>query len=95
MSAYVVASYRVTDPESFGPYPEAATKTLAAAGAEIIAVDLDSEAMEGAANPVTVILKFPSKEAMKAWYNSPEYQAVIGLRTENSEGTMVLVNGMA
>lgn len=94
MSAYVIASYHVTNPEAFGPYPEAATKTLEAHGAEIIAVDLESEAMEGAPEPVTVILKFPSKDAMKAWYNSPEYQEVIGLRTDNSEGTMVLINGM-
>ena len=94
MPAYVIANYRITDPEAFSTYPDAATETLAAAGAEIIAVDLESEAMEGSPQPVTVILKFPSKAEMKAWYNSPQYQAVIGLRTDNSEGTMVLVNGM-
>jgi uncharacterized protein (DUF1330 family) len=51
--------------------------------------------IEGDAHPVTVILKFESKDAMKAWYNSPEYQAVIGLRTDNSEGSMVLIDGSA
>ena len=50
--------------------------------------------MEREPNPVNVILKFPSKDAMKAWYNSPEYQAVIGLRTDNSEGTMVVIDGI-
>lgn len=95
MPAYVVASYRVTDPDGYGSYPEEATKTLAAAGAEVIAVDLNTEVIEGEGYPVTVILKFESKDAMKAWYNSPEYQAVKGMRTENAEGTMVLVEGMA
>lgn len=57
-------------------------------------IRVTGEVMEGEPNPVTVILKFPSKDAMKAWYNSPEYQAVIGLRTDNSEGTMVVIDGI-
>ena len=95
MAAFVVANYRVTDPEGYGSYPAHAQETLAKAGAEVIAVDLNSEAIEGEPNPVTVILKFESKDAMKAWYNSPEYQAAIGLRTDNSVGTMVLIEGPA
>ena len=91
MTAYVVANYIVNNPEGFESYPPAAQETLAAAGGEVIAVDMNSEVMEGEAYPVTVILKFESKEAMKAWYNSPEYQAVIGLRTDNADGTMVLI----
>jgi uncharacterized protein (DUF1330 family) len=94
MSAYVVANYRITNPDAIAPYAAAATETLVAAGAEVMAVDLESEVIEGEPQPVTVILKFASKEAMKAWYNSPEYQAVKGLRTDNSEGTIVLINGM-
>jgi uncharacterized protein (DUF1330 family) len=95
MAAFVVANYQVTNPEGFGAYPEAATKTLDAAGAEVVAVDLNSEIIEGNSNSVTVILKFESKDAMKAWYNSPEYQEIIGLRTDNSEGSMVVIDGPA
>ena len=95
MSAYVVANYQVTNPEGFESYAPAAQQTLAAAGAEVIAVDLNSEVIEGDLYPVTVILKFESKEAMKAWYNSEEYQSVIGLRTDNAEGSMVLLDGPA
>lgn len=95
MSAYVVANYQVTNPEGFESYAPAAQQTLAAAGAEVVAVDLNSEVIEGDLYPVTVILKFESKEAMKAWYNSEEYQAVIGLRTDNAEGSMVLLDGPA
>jgi uncharacterized protein (DUF1330 family) len=94
MSAYLVANYRVTNPEGYAPYPEAASGTLAAAGVEVVAIDMDTEALEGDTYPVTVILKFPSKDAIKAWYNSPEYQAVIGLRTANTEGKVAIINGM-
>jgi uncharacterized protein (DUF1330 family) len=95
MSAFVVATYKVTNPDGFREYAPKAQETLAAAGAEVVAVDLNSEVIEGNPHPVTVILKFESKDAMKAWYNSPEYQAVIGLRTDNSEGSMVLIDGSA
>lgn len=93
MPAYVVANYTVTNPGAFEPYAQAATETLATHGAEVVAVDLNSEAVEGEPGQVTVILKFASKEAMKTWYDSPEYQDIIGLRTDNSEGTMVLLEG--
>lgn len=93
MAVYLVVNYEVTNPEGFASYPEAARKTLADAGAEVVAVDMESEILEGEARPVTVILKFESRDAMKAWYDSPEYQAVKDLRTDNSEGIMVLVQG--
>ena len=38
-----------------------------------------------------MIIKFESKEALNAWYNSPEYQEIIHLRTDNSEGIAVAV----
>ncbi len=93
MPAYIVANYTVTNPGGYGDYPQKATETLVAHGAEVVAVDLNSEVLEGKPQPVTVILRFGSKEAAKAWYDSPEYQAIIGLRANNSEGTMVLIEG--
>lgn len=93
MAAYIIASYKVTNPEPFQAYPPAATPTLIAHGAEILAVDLDSEVVEGQPYPVTVVLKFASKEAARAWYHSPEYQEALPLRLDNTEGSMVLVNG--
>ena len=56
---------------------------------------MNSEVIEGSLNPVTVILKIESKEAMKGWYDSPEYQEIIGLRTDNSEGSMIVIDGLA
>ena len=36
-----------------------------------------------------VVLKFSSKEALRTWYDSPEYQQIIHLRTDNTEGHVV------
>ncbi len=92
MTAYVVASFTVTDPTEYDAYRPAVLPTFLAHGCRILAADYASQAIEGQPNPVTVILEFASKAAASAWYESPEYQAIKHLRTDNSEGTVVLVD---
>jgi uncharacterized protein (DUF1330 family) len=38
-------------------------------------------------------LRFATKSAARAWYESPEYQAISHLRTDNTEGIGVLAEG--
>ena len=95
MAAYVIASYRVTNPESYQAYPPAVLPVLERHNAELLVADFNSEAVEGEPAPVTVVLRFPSKEAARAWYQSPEYQEIAHLRTDNAEGTIVFVDGFA
>ena len=92
MAAYFIASYRITDPTGYESYVPAVMPTLLAADCEVLAADYCSQVIEGAPGEVTVILKFASKEAGLAWYNSPEYQAIKHHRTDNSEGTAVLID---
>ena len=43
--------------------------------------DENIEVIEGKTNDTRcVLLKFKDKDEAKRWYNSPEYQAVVGLR---------------
>ncbi len=44
--------------------------------------------------PRTVILEFPSREAFRAWYDSPEYQEILPLRLDSTPGTLIAVNGL-
>lgn len=92
MAAYLIASYRITDPEGYASYVPAVVPQLMAAGCEILVADYASQPVEGAPGDVTVVLKFASKAEAMEWYDSPEYQAIKHLRTDNSEGTMVAVN---
>ena len=92
MTAYFVASYRITDPVGYEPYVPAVVATLLAHGCEPLVADYDSQVIEGESNSVTVVLKFASKAAALGWYNSPEYQAIKHYRTDNCEGTAVLVD---
>ena len=92
MAAYLVANYRITDPERYGAYPPAVMPTLVAHGAEVLVADNESEVVEGEPSSVTIVLKFPSREAARAWYDSPEYQEIVHLRTDNSEGFVVFAD---
>jgi uncharacterized protein (DUF1330 family) len=93
MSAYMVFNYTVTNLDGYAPYGRAARRTLAAHGVEGVVADYSSQTIEGAPGPVTVVLRFESREAALAWYRSDEYQSVVHLRTDNSEGTAVLCDG--
>jgi uncharacterized protein (DUF1330 family) len=90
MPAYAVASYTITDPEGFRPYGPAVAPILAAHKAEVLAADNSSTAVEGSPGQTTVILRFPSKEAALAFYDSEEYQAIAHYRSANSDGSIVV-----
>lgn len=93
MAGYFIANYRITNPDAYKAYLPAVRPTLQAHGAEILVADYVSDPVEGAPGHVTVVLKFSSKEAARAWYNSAEYQKIIHLRTDNSKGLAVFADG--
>ena len=95
MAAYFIAQYAVNDPDLYREYQAGAGPTIQAHGGELIAFDVAAEGVEGTApGPQTVILKFESTEAVKAWYNSAEYQAVVGKRLAASSGFAVISQSM-
>lgn len=94
MSAYFVFNYQINNRDAYEPYLGEVPKTLQAHGAEILAADFESEAIEGDAKRVTIVLKIPSKESALNWYQSPDYQEIIGLRLDNSDGISSLAIGM-
>jgi uncharacterized protein (DUF1330 family) len=95
MAAYLIANYRITNPDAYAAYPPAVAPTLAPFGGELLVADFDSEVVEGEAYPVSIVLRFPSRQAARDWYNSAEYQAVSSLRTDNTEGQLVFVDAFS
>ena len=95
MAAYFIAQYVVNNPDLYREYQAGAGPTIQASGAELVAFDVAAETIEGTPpGPQTVIIKFESTEAAKAWYNSEEYQAVVGKRLEATEGFAVISQSM-
>ena len=95
MAVYFIAQYVVNDRNLYTEYQQGAGPTIAAHGAELVAFDVASETVEGKPpGPQTVILKFDSVEKAKAWYNSAEYQAVVGKRLAATDGFAVISQSM-
>ena len=93
MSAYLVFNYAITDAEGYSAYPGAAFGTMSGHDLEILVADYSSEPKEGEPGEVTVVMRFPSKDAAMAWYESDGYEAVKAHRTNNSRGVTVLCDG--
>ena len=86
MAAYLVGNLKVTNPEGFTEYRELVAKTITDHGGEYVVADANSVPVEGDPEHLSVVLKFDSMEALQGWYDSPEYQEILALRTDNSEG---------
>jgi uncharacterized protein (DUF1330 family) len=89
MSGYLIANYDITNPDGYNAYVSSVGPTIVAHGGEILVAGPGSEPVEGSPGSVTVVLKFPSKDALRGWYDSAEYQKIINLRTDNTEGHLV------
>lgn len=95
MPVYVVAQGRVEKPELLAEYVARALPSIRAGGGRVVAFDETPEVVEGTIeHPRTVIVEFPTREAFRAWYDSPEYQAILPLRFESAPGTLIVARGL-
>jgi len=95
MAAYFVAQFVVKDPRLYREYQAVAGPTIRTFGGQVVVFDVAAESLEGTPpGPQTVIVKFESTEAAKAWYKSPEYQAVVGKRLKATQGFAVISQSM-
>ena len=92
MAGYLIANYKVTNEDAYQGYLDAVGDTIFAHDGEILVAGHGSEAVEGDPKPITVILKFPSMARLRGWYESAEYQEIINLRTDNTEGSIVFAD---
>ena len=95
MAAYFIAQYVVNNSKLYREYQAAAAPTIQASGGELVAFDVAAETIEGTPpGPQTVILKFESPEAAKAWYESSAYQAIVGKRLAATTGFAIIAQSM-
>jgi uncharacterized protein (DUF1330 family) len=96
-AAYVLVDMRISEMEQYKQYMADAPATVKAAGGEYVVRGGRSESLEGDWTPNRMaMLKFPSYEAAKAWYNSVSYRAARDKRLGATDFfNMVLVEGVA
>lgn len=90
---YWIAHVEVHDPERYKDYVATAKPAFERYGARFLARGGAWEAMEGEGRPRNVVIEFPSMQAAKDCYNSPEYQAAKAIRVEVADAQMVIVEG--
>jgi uncharacterized protein (DUF1330 family) len=69
--------------------------TFAPYGGKWLVLDAQVEVIEGAWPGSVVLMEFPDMASAKAWYGSPEYQAILHLRTDNAISDLVLADAVA
>ena len=95
MPAYLIAENDVHDPQMMQAYLEKVRPTIVAHGGKALAAGGEIAHMDGQWRPRRVaVFEFPSMAAAKAWYNSPEYQEILPLRLNSSNGSVIFVDGL-
>lgn len=95
MTTYAVANlHKVNLGPAIVGYLEKFDATLAPFGGRYIIHGGRKTVLEGNWAGDIIVVAFPDRAAAEAWYNSPAYQAIMKLRTDNSEGDVVLVDGV-
>lgn len=93
MTAYLLVTGSVTNPEKIAEYAAAAGPVVAAHGGALVASGKGRVLTDGnAAIDRALIISFPDRAAMDAWYNSPEYQAIIPLRDAGADLAFVAID---
>jgi len=90
MTAFVIATLRVKDAGKLKLYSQGAAPTIAAVGGEMVLRGAMVQALAGAAEAHNAgIIRFADMAAVERWYGSAAYQALIPLRDEACEMTLL------
>lgn len=91
MTAYVVIDLDVTDPQGFQEYRDQARALLKKYGARNVLTDGNPLMLEGEGAPRTLVVhEFPSMEAVRQFWDSPEYQPLKELRRRHARVRVVV-----
>lgn len=94
-SAYIIANVTVTNSDQYAEYRRLSSLAMQAHGAEVCVRGGAVEVLEGDWHPDrVVILKFPSVEKARAFYDSSEYGAARAARQGAAVMRMVVIEGV-
>ena len=85
-NAYVIGHITVKNEEKWSQYRNSVPATLKPWGGELMLRGNLSSILSGHhRHENTVVIRFPTLEALNDWHSSPEYQTLIPLRLEAAE----------
>ncbi len=93
--AYMIAQGEVSDPDQYAAYVKVAPDIVAKYGGRYLARGGMRVTLEGPPAPSrVVIIEFPSLDAARQFYDSPEYTAARKLREGAAEVQFVVVEAL-
>lgn len=90
MSAFVIVHGTPKDAEKMQAYGGPAGETVAKHGGEFIARGPATVLSGSSDHKIAVVIQFPDAATAKAWYSSPEYQALIPTREQALDSVFIL-----
>jgi uncharacterized protein (DUF1330 family) len=95
MPAYAIAHLRSVDVGAeIVEYLDRIDATLAPFDGRFIIHGATPEVREDEFPGTIVVIEFPDRARASAWYDSDAYQAILPLRTEHSDGTAFIIDGV-
>jgi uncharacterized protein (DUF1330 family) len=96
MSTYAVAHLRkVTMGPQIVEYLQRIDATLKPFQGRFVVHGGEVEVLEGSWPGHLIVIEFPDRQRARTWYESAAYQEILPLRTNNSEGDVVLAEGVS
>ena len=94
--AYVIGHVTLTNTEKFmADYGSKVEDTIKAFGGQFLARGGEVSYQEGEPlGEIHVIVEFPDRTAAIAWEESEQYQAILAGRTDNSDGGILIMDGV-
>ena len=94
MAAYVIVDIEVTDDLGMAEYRKLVPASVEKYGGRFAVRGGKFEVREGNWQPKRiVVLEFPSMDAARRWYGSPEYAPLLAMRLKASRANLVIVDG--
>lgn len=88
--AYVVGQITVKNTAKWDAYRSQVPQTLAPWGAELVFRGTQAAVLAGeSTHPGIVVIRFPTLAAADGWFSSAAYQALIPLRLEAADVTLL------
>jgi uncharacterized protein (DUF1330 family) len=95
MKGYVIANVSVEDAVAYEGYRSKTAAIIGQYGGRILVRGGGIEVREGDPGiSRLVILEFPSADAARTFYDSPEYQAILPIRFDTAKSTLVIAEGV-
>jgi uncharacterized protein (DUF1330 family) len=95
MAGYLIVRVAVADPQRYERYRKVVAPLIERHGGRYLVRGGDSETLEGADNRFRIIVvEFPSLQAAKAFWNSPDYAAAKRLREGAGQLEAIAVEGV-